>query len=110
MSEPGKLGEAADEQKLAKARKDQKLLRQLQLKDLEHVMGDAQGRRFVWKLLGDCGVFQSSVKVRADGTISSEDVIFNEGRRDVGLQLTHRLQTQVGELFTDMFRENQIAP
>ena len=48
---------------------------------LRWLMGDARGRRFVWGLLGNAGLFRSSMAPSAELTA------FNEGRRDLGLAL-----------------------
>ena len=45
------------------------------------LMDDLRGRRFVWSLLGQAGVFRSSM------ASSAELTAFNEGRRDIGLAL-----------------------
>ena len=53
--------------------------------DLRGLMDDARGRRFVWALLGDAGLFRSSMAHTAELTA------FYEGRRDTGLVLLAEL-------------------
>lgn len=48
--------------------------------DVREVMGTESGRRFVWRLLGDCGLYRSSYH-------PSALIHFNEGQRSIGLQL-----------------------
>lgn len=48
--------------------------------DVTEVMGTEAGRRFVWRLLGDCGLYRSSYH-------PSALIHFNEGQRSIGLQL-----------------------
>lgn len=61
--------------------------------DLRHVMSDARGRRFLWNLLGDCGLYRLSFN--HSGSITS----FNEGERNVGLKLQHRMIQASSELY-----------
>jgi len=53
--------------------------------ELRFVMADARGRRFVWQLLGEAGVYRSS--------FASDPLVMAhaEGRRDMGLRLLDRL-------------------
>lgn len=54
-------------------------------KDLRFVMGDARGRRFVWSLLEEAGVFRSTFNVSALAMAHAE------GGRNQGLRLLNRL-------------------
>lgn len=54
-------------------------------KDLRFVMGDARGRRFVWSLLEDAGVFRSVFSTTA------LTMAHAEGGRNQGLKLLNRL-------------------
>ena len=48
--------------------------------DLKAVLNDEQGRRYLWALLSDCGVFVTTYRGSSEG-------IFLEGRRAVGCAL-----------------------
>lgn len=61
--------------------------------DLVSVMNTPEGRRFVWQLIGNAGVFQQSFV--ADATATA----FNEGRRSVGLALLARLNDEMPDLY-----------
>lgn len=52
--------------------------------DLEWVMGDERGRRFLWTLLGQCGLYEISFT-------GNSETFFREGARNVGLKLQHRM-------------------
>ena len=82
MSEEKKalVGNAADEEQVKEAKKKEKRGRERDLEDLGVVLSGPAGRRFVWRYLGACGVFKTSMT-------GDSYTYFNEGRRDVGLQL-----------------------
>jgi hypothetical protein len=61
--------------------------------DLLAVMGTAEGRRFLWGLIGRAGVFEQSFSSDALSTA------FNEGKRSVGLALLSRLITETPDLY-----------
>lgn len=81
MAERPLTGNAADPEQVASAKKHVKLRRSQELRDLREVLAGPGGRRVIWKLLGDCGVFRSSFNT--NGSV----VFFNEGMRQIGLVL-----------------------
>ena len=82
-----------------KKERDKQALRE----DEEHIkwlMGCVQGRRFLWKLLSDAGVFHCSFNTNAI------TMAFNEGRRNQGLELLNRINTYAPEQYMVMTKEN----
>lgn len=70
----------ADRDQVRKASKKATREREEELRDVRQLLGMPWGRRFLWRYLSLCGVFQSSWE-------PSARIHFNEGRRDVGLRL-----------------------
>lgn len=71
--------------------------------DLTWIMSDARGRRFMWAMLGRCGVYQSSfARARGDHAGMS----FFEGERNVGLELMLRCIQENPALYATMVKEN----
>jgi hypothetical protein len=66
---------------------------------LEFVMSSALGRRFVWELLGETGMFR-------DSFTGNSTTFYNEGRRSVGLKLQEKIEAQQANLFILMWQEN----
>lgn len=62
--------------------------------DLVAVMGTPEGRRFVWQLISDAGVFKTSF-VASDPSATA----FNEGQRARGLAILARLQDEAPDLY-----------
>lgn len=65
------------------------------------IMESPQGRKYMWELLADCGIFRS--------TIGEHHVMaFHEGKRVIGLKQLRRLQAdpQMRKLFATMQNEN----
>ena len=67
---------------------------------LRYMMANATGRAWMWRHLGECGVYRSSFNTDA-GVMA-----FAEGRRSVGLNLLLEIQTLVPELVHKMQQEN----
>ena len=74
------------------------------LSDLAWMLNDARGRRIVWEILSQCGIFQGSFTTNGSATF------FQEGRRHIGLWLMGQMQNpDYLELFQLMWRENVTA-
>ncbi|QLG95284.1 hypothetical protein HZF02_26570 [Pseudomonas yamanorum] len=72
--------------------------------DFKWLMGDHRGRRFMWRTLGHCRLFQSS--------IGPTDAItnYNEGQRNVGLLLLSQVNDLTPSLYAVMAAENAPQP
>lgn len=69
--------------------------------NLRTVMATLAGRRVLWTVLADSGLFRSSY-TGGDGTI------FNEGMRNVGLRLAARLRAASPAEYLRMLEENHL--
>jgi hypothetical protein len=68
--------------------------------DTKAVMATPEGRRFIWKILGDCGTF------RVPFVAGAPDVTaFNAGAQNFGLSLLGQIMTVVPESFLTMQKE-----
>jgi hypothetical protein len=72
---------AADPDELERA----DLVVRRQDEDLRWVLSDPRGRRFLWELLGRCGLYRLSYEHSGSATM------FKEGERNVGLTLLGRI-------------------
>lgn len=72
--------------------------------DFKWLMSDHRGRRFMWRTLGHCRLFQSS--------IGPTDAItnYNEGQRNVGLLLLSQVNDLTPSLYAVMAAENAPQP
>lgn len=68
--------------------------------DLLVVLKTASGRRFVYDILDESGLFSGSF-VAGHPDISD----FNEGKRDIGVKLLQDLMNAAPDAFTQMYRE-----
>ena len=75
-----------DPRKQRLARKEEKRRRNDELEDLQSVLATESGRRFVWRMLGYCAVFESIWEPNAK-------IHHNAGRQDVG----HFLMAEIKE-------------
>lgn len=67
--------------------------------DFVWLMSSKQGRRIVWRLLSQAGVFRSSF------TQNAMQTSFNEGFRNYGLRLMEQINTLCPELYSPMSKE-----
>lgn len=68
-------------------------------KDLESVMSTESGRRFIWEMLADAGVFQSSF------TGDNNATNFKEGQRNAGLRIFSRVMEVCPDMYLVMAKE-----
>lgn len=47
---------------------------------LKHIMGNKDGRAWMWNFLGECGIFRTSFT-------GNSTTFFNEGQRNIGLSV-----------------------
>lgn len=76
------------------------LQREQEIADLRAVMSTAEGRRFIWKMLGDAGVFSPTFIAGAPDVSA-----FNEGARNVGLRLLGDITSEAPEQYLIMQKE-----
>ena len=74
--------------------------RMLELEDIKTVMSTQTGRRVMYRLLEKAGVFRLSYAG------STNDTMFNEGRRNQGLFLTSEIQSACAGSYFEMLKEN----
>jgi len=75
---------------------------QQQISDLLAVMSTAQGRRFIWRLLSESGVYRTSFS--CDIALMS----FNEGKRNIGLELLSELVSNCHSSYLKMVEEANV--
>lgn len=68
--------------------------------DTKWLMGNDAGRRIVWGLLDEAGVFRTSMT-------GDNWTFFNEGQRNQGLRLLARVQAHCPDEYALMTKENR---
>ena len=90
-----------DREKARKAQNDlAKAKEQEFLSDLYNVMATQEGRRFVYRILADCGNYRTSFNTNA------LSMAFNEGQRNVGLMLQAKAASACQTFYAQMIQEN----
>lgn len=90
--------ETDSEAKTERQLEAEKRKRDREQSDLKKILATPEGRRFVWGLLEQAGVFRSSFT-------GNSQTFFLEGRRDLGLQLLAKVFAAKPEAFAQMQRE-----
>lgn len=81
-------------------RADAKLTRQVEANDVKWLMSSKQGRRFVWRLLGEAGVFRTSFT-------GNSETFFKEGKRAIGLFILGEISAHSPEAYALMQTESR---
>lgn len=92
------LEEELEKKKAIEDRNKRKIDRDLT--DLKKVLSFVEGRRFIWRLLSDAGVFRSSFNANALA------MSFSEGNRNLGLIVLNEILKVSPASFTQMQREH----
>ena len=71
-----------------------------EIDDLKTVLKKPEGRRFVYKILSECGVFKASF------SLNSMQTAFQEGRRDIGIALLKMLDEAEPQAYSQMLTEH----
>ena len=89
-------------QEAAKADKElrSRVARETEAADLKWLMSSKRGRRIVWRLLSQSGVFQPVFHPTA------MVMAFQEGKRNYGLQMLAEVNKHCSDLYPTMTKEN----
>lgn len=102
MDEKVAVKNTSDEQQVKAAGLKDRDRRRRELEDLAVVLSTQNGRRFCWRYLGKCGNYHTSFDA-GNPHITS----FNEGARNIGLQLMVDLEEADPEAFLKMIEEGR---
>lgn len=91
---------AADESQVKGAVQKKQLIDEKKNNDLKFILSSEQGRRYIWRQLSSCGVFQSSFR-------TSAEIYYLEGRRSIGLQLLAEVMECDPEAYIKMSKTNK---
>ncbi len=88
-------------QEQSKADKDlrDKLARENEESDMKWLMSSKRGRRIVWRILDQAGVFRLSFNP------NSMQMAFNEGNRNIGLRIIATIHSSCPEQYQAMLKE-----
>ncbi len=92
---------AAEESQVRDAGQKVKLREDQEHNDLKFVLSNESGRRFMWKTLSDCGIFQTSFRS------SGSETFFLEGKRSVGLKLLADVMQADPDSYLKMYKSNK---
>lgn len=101
MSLPDPTDPKAQQKAEADARRKSKLRRSEEQEDIQWLMAQKRGRRIVWRLLGEAGVFRSTFNSNA------MQMAFAEGHRNFGNQTLSLITTHCADQFLVMLKEHR---
>lgn len=95
------MSELDDTEKLKRRQAIDNLRRRREVADVALVLATVEGRRFFWRMLGECGLFKSSFT-------GNNTTFFNEGMRQVGLTMMADLEQADPSAYLKMLEESRI--
>jgi len=101
MSEHNPFDLSGQERTAAIEAGEERLSREQEKSDLCWLMGNKQGRRFMWRLLGAAGVFHSSFNT------NNAVMAFSEGKRNLGLQQLNNIMEHCPSHYNTMLDEHK---
>lgn len=93
---------AADKKQVSAAKRKERSARENELTDIGHILSSFNGRRFMWRILKNCRVFSTSY-VGGDPYATT----FNEGSRNVGLELLGDIHEASPDAYMTMVKESK---
>ncbi len=87
------------EERSKKLSEAQRRVHQKEIDDVKKLLKTPEGRRYFWRMLGKCGIFRSSF------TPNSNQTAFNEGTRNIGLDLLFDINEADASAFAKMQNE-----
>jgi len=88
-------------------RSEQEIERE-RIEDMAWVMSSPRGRRFVWWLLGETGLFESVFRQPSPLVLAAERLVYNGARREIGLELHSELRRVCPTEFDTMSLEARV--
>lgn len=98
MNKDALVGNAADAKQVKSAGHKERLKEKDEKKDLQAVLATREGRRFLWRLLEECKVFESIWE-------PSARIHYLAGKHDFGLWLLAEVEAADKEGFIGMLKE-----
>lgn len=92
---------AADPSQVKRAGENEKLVREQELSDLNAVLSTAEGKRLMWRLLSECGTFESIWE-------PSAKIHYLAGKQDVGHFLMGEIVEASPSALLDMMESKQV--
>jgi hypothetical protein len=98
IEEPKERGDLADPKKVGRRETLDKLRVRQEQEDILFILSSVQGRRFYWRMMERCGIFESSFT-------GNNTTFFNEGQRNIGLMLLSKLNEISPQSYLQMIHE-----
>lgn len=74
--------------------------RRVEIEDVKWLMADKRGRRIMWRLLAEAGIYRTSFN--NSGSVTA----FNEGKRQIGLVFVGEVNDYAAHQFLVMLKEH----
>lgn len=87
------MSDRGDERVVKKYKKANRLLRETEIEELNAILATYGGRRLIWRMLSQCGLYSSA-------PLDPADTQRFEGKRDIGLWIIEEMFTASPNAYT----------
>lgn len=99
MSDRPLVTNASNPRQIEKAQKRAAYNEQQRKEDMQKILATAEGRRYLWSLLGRCRVNESVME-------TSAKIYYNSGQQDIGHSILADIVTARPEAYIQMMEDN----
>lgn len=100
------VGNAADQDQVTTAKRKERDANEIASDNRRAVLSTYEGRQFWWDLMGECGIFASTVTHTGTGALDPLAMAVNEGQRNAGLRLMQHALRDAPDLYLQMQSES----
>jgi hypothetical protein len=98
MSDPKQVEDVGDDVQVKERKTKRQLQKEREDEEMKQILDTYGGRAFMWRLLSSCGVFRTSFTGNAS-------TYFNEGKRQIGLEVLKEILELDSKAFQIMQQE-----
>ena len=95
------VGNAGDKKQVEEAAGKERRGRMREIDDIKAILATPQGRRFLWRMMGFCGITESVF------TGKNASTHYRAGKQDVGHFVLGEIVEAAPERYLEMMKENQ---
>lgn len=96
------MAELDDPEKQEKRNAQLRIDRRNELEDIMWILSTVQGRRFYWRMLTACHIYETSY------TGNQNQTFYREGERNIGLMLIHEMHQSDPTAYLKCVKENVV--
>jgi hypothetical protein len=94
------VGNAADAEQVQEADRKERFEVKTQVKDLKAILSTQEGKRFIWRMVEQCGVYRG-------GFLPRDESIFRDGEQNIGIWLLAQVTEANPNALIEMMKQGE---